>query len=137
MFCASRFWEGSILRISRGTSLIPLEQKNGVDLVIENEMIPDIVRSKNRLDSSDFICASRHYALLGFINPHTHIGIHRPKGENKDHGFELTDPLTPHLSVVERLDPMDAVVVFIEDLLSPRSRVETVTIEGKIFYRYS
>ncbi|MEJ5228780.1 MAG: amidohydrolase family protein [Pseudothermotoga sp.] len=95
------------MKIVCGTLLTPLEEINGATVVIENRKIVSITTSNYSSEQSDLIDAKQYYVVPGFIDPHTHIGIYRLEGENTDHGFELTDPITPHLDVVDGLDLYD------------------------------
>lgn len=95
------------MKIKCGTLLTPFEQMNDVTIFLEEGKIKDISPS-NVLDLTPHcIDASKYWVVPGFIDPHTHIGIYRLEGENADHGFEVSDPLTPHLNVVDGIDPFD------------------------------
>ncbi len=98
---------GSILKIRCGILFTPFEQIDDVTISIEKGKIEEISSSSALGPTSDFIDASRYWVVPGFIDPHTHIGIYRLEGENADHGFEVSDPLTPHLNVVDGIDPFD------------------------------
>lgn len=91
------------MKIRCGTLLTPFEQMNDVTVCVEQGKIKEI-SSSNALECIDF---SKYWVVPGFIDPHTHIGIYRLEGENGDHGFEALDPLTPHLNVVDGIDPFD------------------------------
>ncbi len=95
------------MKITCKTLLTPFEQMSGVTVVVEQGKIRDITTKSTFSDDHDFIDASKYYVAPGFIDPHTHIGIYRLEGENGDHGFESSDPLTPHLNVVDGVDPFD------------------------------
>lgn len=98
---------GSILKIKCGVLLTPFEQMSDVTIFIEDGKIKQITKEYGFHGVEDCIDASNYYVVPGFIDPHTHVGIYRLEGENGDHGFEGSDPLTPHLNVVDGIDPFD------------------------------
>jgi len=47
------------------------------------------------------------FALPGFIDAHTHLGIMPLELGSSDYAVEKSDPITPHFSVLDSLDPFD------------------------------
>jgi len=97
------------LIIRGGTLLTPIEELNDPVILIEDGKIVDVKTSVSFNNFSDdmVINADGKYIVPGFIDPHTHIGIHRLEGEGGDQGIETSDALTPHLNVVDGLDIFD------------------------------
>lgn len=82
----------------------PFERLKNVDVVIDQGKIRDIHPSA-QIDDEVF---EADCVIPGLIDPHTHIGIYKLEGEAGDHGFELGDPITPHLNVADAVDLFDA-----------------------------
>ncbi|WP_448516401.1 hypothetical protein [Pseudothermotoga sp.] len=86
-----------------GVLFTPFEELRNVDVVIENRRIKDIRSSTKTNDE----LIEAEYVIPGLIDPHTHIGLYRLEGEAADHGFEINDPVTPHLNVSDAVDLYD------------------------------
>jgi imidazolonepropionase-like amidohydrolase len=97
------------LIIKGGTLLTPFEEMNDPVIFIENGKIVDIKSSASfdNFSNDSVIDASGKYIVPGFVDPHTHIGVHRLEGEGGDQGVEVSDTLTPQLDVVDGLDMFD------------------------------
>ncbi|MDI3495309.1 MAG: hypothetical protein PWQ72_1436 [Pseudothermotoga sp.] len=95
--------------IKGGTLLTPFEEMNDPVIFIENGKIVDIKSSASfdNFSNDSVIDASGKYIVPGFVDPHTHIGVHRLEGEGGDQGVEVSDTLTPQLDVVDGLDMFD------------------------------
>lgn len=95
--------------IKGGTLLTPFEEMNDPVIFIENGKIVDIKSSASFDNFSNYsvIDASGKYIVPGFVDQHTHIGVHRLEGEGGDQGVEVSDTLTPQLDVVDGLDMFD------------------------------
>jgi len=97
-----------LLIIKGGILLTPFEQILNPVITIKNGKIVDIEISDDVCHNGEkIIDAKGKYIVPGFIDPHTHIGIHRLEGEGGDPGVEIFDVLTPHLDVVDGLDLFD------------------------------
>lgn len=81
----------------------PFETLEHVDVVIEKGKIKDV---KPCAKTTDEIIEAE-YVMPGMIDPHTHVGIYRLEGESGDHGFEISDPITPQLNVSDAVDLFD------------------------------
>jgi len=87
-----------------GVLFTPFEELRNVDVLIKGEKIKEVRPSRTKNDD-DVIEAE--YVIPGLIDPHTHIGLYRLEGEAGDHGFEVSDPVTPHLNVSDAVDLFD------------------------------
>jgi|YNPBryulayer2012_1023412.scaffolds.fasta_scaffold00191_17 imidazolonepropionase-like amidohydrolase len=97
-----RGWVSMIVRCV--VLFTPFEELRNVDVLIKGEKIKEVRPSRTKNDD-DVIEAE--YVIPGLIDPHTHIGLYRLEGEAGDHGFEVSDPVTPHLNVSDAVDLFD------------------------------
>lgn len=81
----------------------PFEELRDVDIVIEDGKIRDL---RSSTATNERIIRAE-YVIPGLIDPHTHMGLYRLEGETGDHGFEISDPVTPHLNVSDAVDVFD------------------------------
>ena len=93
--------------ITGGVLLTPFEEIRDPVIFIEKEKIVRIETKAKEISDDVVIDAKGKYIVPGFIDPHTHIGVYRLEAEPGDHGFEMGDPLTPHLNVSDGLDIYD------------------------------
>ena len=77
-------------------------------ITIENGKITDIGEGKPHHVSSEDINAEGALMLPGFIDAHTHLGvIENGIAFEGDDCNESTDPFTPHLQVIDGVNPLD------------------------------
>ncbi len=81
----------------------PFEELRDVDIMIEDGKIRDL---RSSTATSERVIRAE-YVIPGLIDPHTHMGLYRLEGETGDHGFEISDPVTPHLNVSDAVDVFD------------------------------
>ncbi|HOY26887.1 MAG: amidohydrolase [Thermotogaceae bacterium] len=95
--------------------------KNGTIYPITSKPFAgDILVSKGKIESigvdlkcegAEVIDASGKYIFPGFIDAHSHIGLFEEGvGGYYQDGNEMTDPLTPDVSVVDAFSPQDAAI---------------------------
>ena len=59
-------------------------------------------------DTLEIIDAQGQFIYPGFIDAHTHLGLWEDgMGVEGADGNEETDPITPHLNVIDGINPMD------------------------------
>ncbi|MCD6508811.1 MAG: amidohydrolase family protein [Thermoprotei archaeon] len=79
-----------------------------VSILIEDGVIKEIDKDvKPGTSSAEILNAEGLTALPGLIDACTHMGIYVLEREVGDHGVEKSDPITPHLRVIDSLDPYD------------------------------
>ncbi|WP_167886181.1 MULTISPECIES: amidohydrolase [unclassified Thermococcus] len=77
------------------------------NIIVKDNKIKKITSRSIAVKGKIVIDGEGLIALPGLIDPHTHLGIYPLEWEYGDHGVEKSDPITPHLKVVDGLDPFD------------------------------
>ncbi len=78
------------------------------DILIEEGKIIKIGKDIEASAGAKTIDANGNYVLPGFIDAHTHLGLWEDgMGYEGADGNEETDPITPHLSAIDGINPMD------------------------------
>ncbi len=78
-----------------------------VDILVRNGKIVNLGKNLDAGREAKIIDGSGLTALPGLIDACTHIGIYVLEWESGDHGVEKSDPITPHLKVLDAMDPYD------------------------------
>ncbi|HDJ83888.1 MAG TPA: amidohydrolase [Desulfurococcaceae archaeon] len=78
-------------------------------IVIRNGKIKEIVKGgMGSINPSAEVIDSRGLiAMPGLVDGCTHMGLYPLEGEYGEHGIEKSDPFTPHLRVIDAVDPYD------------------------------
>lgn len=78
-------------------------------ILIENSKIKQVGKMENLCKKcDDVIDANGGYVTPGFIEAHCHIGLYEDSlGFEGEDGNEDTDPITPHMQVVDGINPME------------------------------
>ncbi len=84
----------------------PRQELRGYSILIEDGRIKKVARDAC-LGNAEIIDGRGLHATPGLIDPATHIGVYPLEWEWGDHGVEKMDVLTPHLRVVDSIDPFD------------------------------
>jgi len=83
----------------------PIE--NGVVLVDRGKIVA-VGRDVSIPAGAQVIDAAGKYVLPGFVDAHTHLGVHEEGvGWEGSDGNEATDPVTPHLRAIDGFNPAD------------------------------
>lgn len=100
-----------MLIIKNGTILdVKNSQYISGDIAISNGKIEKIEKNIPIGEKDKVIDAQEKIVAPGFIDAHCHLGIMGDSvGFENDDLNEKTDPITPHLRVIDALDPMDRV----------------------------
>lgn len=98
--------------IIKNIDVIYTMSKEGVQtnasIIIEDGKIKKISsRIEDKNNNMEVIDGSSLIALPGLIDPCTHIGVYPLEWEYGEHGVEKSDPITPHLTVIDGLDLFD------------------------------
>ena len=86
-------------------------QKIGI-LIKDKKIVAMGENVEEQLDSEteelEIIDAEGNFIYPGFIDAHTHLGLWEDgMGVEGADGNEETDPITPHLNVIDGINPMD------------------------------
>jgi len=77
-------------------------------VIVENGKIKSVGRGDVKLGSNDEIIDGEGQILLpGLIDAHSHVGFQRLEWIPEESLVEVSDPLTPHYSVLDNFDPYD------------------------------
>lgn len=79
-------------------------------ILVENGKIKEIGNMENipKYNGYKAINANGGYVMPGLIDAHSHIGLYEDSlGFEGDDGNEDTEPVTPHLRVIDGINPMD------------------------------
>lgn len=92
---------GTIYTITRGII------NDGV-ILIDKGKILEVGNDVSIPEDAKVVDASQNYVLPGMIDAHTHLGIYSDGvgQEAQDHN-EISEPFTPHLRVLDAIDPFD------------------------------
>lgn len=78
------------------------------DILIKDGKIVEVGSNIASRDYVEIIDASNKFVFPGFIDAHTHLGLWEDgMGFEGADGNEETDPITPHLSPIDAINPMD------------------------------
>ncbi len=93
----------------KGKRILTITQgivKDGVVLVEDGKILD--VGNVSIPSKAEVIDATDHYVMPGMIDAHTHLGVYSDGvgAEGRDHN-EMSDPFTPHLRVIDAIDPFD------------------------------
>lgn len=95
---------GTIVTITKGT-LAP------GDLLIDKGLIVQVGPSLSAPPNATVIDASGKFVLPGFVDTHSHIGVYSfPFVEANADGNEMTDPITPHMRVIDAINLEDPAI---------------------------
>lgn len=79
-----------------------------VDILIEEGIIKDIGKGLKGVSECEVVDVTDRIVTPGFIDPHTHIGlIEEGYPQDEESVNEHTDPVTPHLRVIDAINPYD------------------------------
>ncbi|MHB1315878.1 MAG: amidohydrolase [Christensenellales bacterium] len=78
------------------------------DIAIENGKILQIAKQIDTGGTGDVIDCHGQWVFPGLVDAHSHIGLFEDSiGFEGDDGNEATDPVTPHLRVIDAINPRD------------------------------
>ncbi len=84
------------------------EESYVADILIENGIIKEIAKNVVVPDGCEVFDATGKNVYPGFVDAHCHLGVCGSGiGFEGDDGNEVTDVLTPHLRVIDAIEPMD------------------------------
>ena len=77
-------------------------------LLVQAGRILEIGASASIPDGATVIDATGKVVTPGFIDAHTHLGVHEEGiGREGDDTNDMTDPLTPHLRAIDGINPVE------------------------------
>ena len=77
-------------------------------LLVQAGRILEIGASASIPDGATVIDATGKVVTPGFIDAHTHLGVHEEGiGREGDDTNDMTDPLTPHLRALDGINPVE------------------------------